>query len=174
MNAICEECDKVFRMFAGKFGFLFLAAGAIFLAAGPGPAAEGAGKMTTPGSSYYTFQKVVYQNDGGWPDNKAYFQRLLRHIGAHIAATDGKVEIRVVNFAAGVQLFVMARDDAELAKSIDDLRAKGVRFMICRNTMEGMKLKPSDLYGVQEGDVVPSGVAEIARLQGLGFVYLHP
>ena len=85
-----------------------------------------------------------------------------------------RLEIRVVNFAAGVQLFVMARDDAELAKSIDDLLAKGVRFMICRNTMEGMKLKPSDLYGVQEGDVVTSGVAEIARLQGLGFVYLHP
>jgi intracellular sulfur oxidation DsrE/DsrF family protein len=130
--------------------------------------------MAAPTKPYYVFQRVVYQNDGGQPDDKAYFQRLMRHIGAHIAATDGQVEIRVVNFAAGVRLFVMARDDADLAKAIDELRAKGVRFLICRNTMEGMKLLPTDLYGVQRDDVVPSGVAEIARLQGMGFVYLHP
>jgi len=123
---------------------------------------------------YYSFQKVVYQNDGGWPDDKAYFNRLLRHIGAHIAATDGKVEIRVVNFAAGIKLFVMAKEDAELAKSIDALRAKGVRFLICNNTIQGMKLTPADLYGVQAADVVPSGVAEIAQLQDKGYFYLHP
>ncbi|GHD00512.1 hypothetical protein GCM10019060_34150 [Novosphingobium pokkalii] len=123
---------------------------------------------------YYVFQRVVYQNDGGWPDDKAYFNRLLHHIGAHIAATDGKVEISVVNFAAGVKLFVMAKEDADLAKAIDGLRAKGVRFLICNNTLQGMKLTPADLYGVKPDDVVPSGVAEIARLQGKGYVYLHP
>jgi intracellular sulfur oxidation DsrE/DsrF family protein len=25
-----------------------------------------------------------------------------------------------------------------------------------------------------EADIVPSGVAELARLQGMGFVYIHP
>ncbi|MBB6253140.1 DsrE family protein [Nitrospirillum iridis] len=64
--------------------------------------------------------------------------------------------------------------DQELARQIDTLRGKGVHFLICRNTLEGMKLALSDLYGVKEEDVVPSGVAEIARLQGMGFVYLHP
>jgi uncharacterized protein len=73
-----------------------------------------------------------------------------------------------------VQLFVMARDDADLAKSIDSLRSQGVRFLICSNTLHAMKLTPADLYGVKEDDLVPSGVAEIARLQGLGFVYIHP
>ena len=33
---------------------------------------------------------------------------------------------------------------------------------------------PADLYGVKDADVVPSGVAELARLQGQGFVYIHP
>jgi intracellular sulfur oxidation DsrE/DsrF family protein len=108
------------------------------------------------------------------PDNKAYFQRLLHHIAAHIKATDGKVEIRVVNFASGVQMLIMAREDTELAGQIDDLRKQGVRFLICHNTLEGMKLTVADLYKVPESDVVPSGVAEIARLQGLGFVYIHP
>ncbi|NBC37190.1 hypothetical protein GTZ99_11535 [Novosphingobium sp. FSY-8] len=136
--------------------------------------AMGKARQVPATQPYYVFQKVVYQNDSGWPDDKAYFNRLLRHIGAHIAATDGKVEIRVVNFAAGVKLFVIAKEDAELAKAIDGLRAKGVRFLICNNTMQGMKLTPADLYGVKPDDVVPSGVAEIARLQGKGYVYLHP
>ena len=137
--------------------------------------AAGPARADTPTPApYYTFQRVVYQNDGGMPDNQAYFARLLHHIGAHIAATDGKVEIRVVNFAAGVTLFQMAATDADLRGQIDGLRAKGVRFLICRNTLNGMGLKPEDLYGVKPDDVVPSGVAEIARLQGMGFVYLHP
>ncbi len=37
-----------------------------------------------------------------------------------------------------------------------------------------MGLRPQDLYGVKDEDIVPSGVAEIARLQGLGYVYIHP
>jgi hypothetical protein len=37
-----------------------------------------------------------------------------------------------------------------------------------------MGLRPEDLYRVKPEDVVPSGVAELARLQGMGFVYIHP
>ena len=130
--------------------------------------------LTAVPKNYYTFQRVVYQNDGGWPDNRAYFLRLLHHIGAHIAATEGQVEIRVVNFASGVTLFQMAKTDSDLRNEIDGLRAKGVSFLICRNTLNGMGLHAEDLYGVRPQDVVPSGVAEIARLQSQGFVYLHP
>jgi intracellular sulfur oxidation DsrE/DsrF family protein len=127
-----------------------------------------------PPAGYYVFQKVVYQNDGGLPDDKAYFNRLMHHLSAHLEATGGRVEIRVVSFASGVTLFQMAKTDPALAKAIDDLRAKGVRFLVCRNTMNAMKLRPEDLYRVSPEDVVPSGVAEIARLQGQGFVYIHP
>jgi intracellular sulfur oxidation DsrE/DsrF family protein len=131
--------------------------------------------MTAPvQAGYYVFQKVVYQNDGGLPDDHGYFEKILRNIGAHIAATDGKVEIRVVSFAAGVKLFVLAKTDATLAAGLDDLRAKGVRFLVCRNTLKAMNLGPRDLYRVKDEDIVPSGVAELARLQGQGFVYLHP
>ena len=149
------------------------------LAIGFGPglavAAPAVDPMTAPvPAGYYVFQKVVYQNDGGGPDDHAYFQRFLRNISAHIEATDGKVEIRVVSFAAGVTMFTMAKTDPALAADIDRLRAKGVRFMICRNTLRGMKLRPEDLYRVDWADVVPSGVAEIARLQGQGYVYVHP
>ena len=149
------------------------------LAIGFGPglalAAPPADRMSAPpAAGYYVFQKVVYQNDGGGPDDHAYFQLFLRNITAHIEATDGKVEIRVVSFAAGVKLFQMAKNDPALAADLDRLRAKGVRFMVCRNTLKGMGLRPQDLYGVQGADIVPSGVAELARLQGQGYVYIHP
>jgi intracellular sulfur oxidation DsrE/DsrF family protein len=127
-----------------------------------------------PPPGYYVHQKVLYQNDGGWPDDHAYFERFLRNINAHITATDGNVEIRVVDFAAGVKMFVMARTDPALAAQIDGLRARHVAFLICRNTLRGMQLGLDQLYKVSPGDVVPSGVAEIARLQGQGWVFEHP
>lgn len=152
-----------------------LGAMALALALAGAAAAQPADPMTAPPPrGYYVFQKVVYQNDGGLPNDRAYFGMLLHNLHAHIAATGGKVEIRVVSFARGVTLFQLAKTDPELAQGIDDLKAKGVRFLVCRNTMRAMKLRPEDLYKVSPQDVVPSGVAEIARLEGKGFVYIHP
>jgi intracellular sulfur oxidation DsrE/DsrF family protein len=126
------------------------------------------------GDDYYQFQKVVYQNSGGLPDDRAYFLRVLRNIGAHISATEGQVEIRLVSFSGGVKVFQQAKTDPELAKAIDGAREKGVRLLVCRNTMRALNLTVDDVHGVTEADIVPSGVAEIARLQGMGFVYIHP
>lgn len=125
-------------------------------------------------AGYYTDQKVVYHNNGGAPDNATYFKRMLNSINNHIEAV-GKdhVEIRVVDQGAGIDLFQMADGDKDLARQVDALRAKGVRFLICANTLKERKLDWHQLYGVKEDDIVPSGVAELARLQQMGFVYIH-
>jgi intracellular sulfur oxidation DsrE/DsrF family protein len=125
-------------------------------------------------AGYYQDQKVVYHNDGGGPDNPAYFKRMLNSIKNHIAAV-GKdhVEIRVVDHGAGVDLFQAAKTDKELAERVDALRADGVRFLICANTLKERQIDWHQLYGVKEDDIVPSGVAELARLQAMGFVYIH-
>jgi intracellular sulfur oxidation DsrE/DsrF family protein len=139
------------------------------------PFAPGADVMTAPVQpGYFAHQKVVYQNDGGQPDEKTYFTVLLFHIANHIKATSGDAEIRVVSFGRGVQMFLLAKTDPSLAKQIDDLKAKGVRFLVCRNTMAALKVRPEDLYHVSSADVVPAGVAEIARLQNLGYDLVHP
>lgn len=126
--------------------------------------------LTTPTSilnaappGYYTDQKVVYHNDGGAADNTAYFKRLLS-INNHIAAV-GKahVEIRVVSHGAGVDLFQAAKNDGDLAKRIDDLKSNRVRFLVCANTLKERRIDWHQLYGVTEDDIVPSGVAELAR-----------
>ncbi len=162
----------------------FLAAGASACAQVPpaasspapaaAPPAAPAVAAASPPDDYYQFQKVVYQNSGGLPDDRAYFLRVLRNIGAHVAATKGNVEIRLVSFGAGVKVFQQAKTDPELAKAIDAAKEKKVRLLVCRNTMRALNLTAADVYGITEDDIVPSGVAELARLQGLGFVYIHP
>jgi len=125
-------------------------------------------------AGYYADQKVVYHNDGG-PDGAAYFKRLLGNLRNHVEAV-GKahVEIRVVSHGDGVALFQSAANDKDVAARIDALKEMGVRFLVCGNTLRERKIARGTLYGVTEDDVVPSGVAELARLQSMGFAYIHP
>lgn len=125
-------------------------------------------------TSYYQDQKVVYHNDGGSPDNAAYFKRLLNTIRNHIEAVGKEhVEIRVVDHGGGLELFQLATTDKDLANRLDRLREVGVRFLVCANTLKERRIDWHDLYGVKQDDIVPSGAAELARLQGMGFVYIH-
>jgi hypothetical protein len=57
--------------------------------------------------------------------------------------------------------------------SVADLASKGVEFRVCNNTLVSRNIDPGKL--LMETKVVPSGVAEVARLQAReGFVYLRP
>ena len=124
---------------------------------------------------YYADQKVVYHNDGGAPDNGTYFKKMLNNLRNHVAAVGKEhVEIRVVDHSDGIILFQLANTDEALAKAIDARKADGVKFLICHNTLEERHIDWHTLYGVQEADIVPSGVAELARLEGMGFSYIHP
>jgi intracellular sulfur oxidation DsrE/DsrF family protein len=123
----------------------------------------------------YPEQKVVYHNSGTTPEDPGYFKRMLSNVRNHIAAVgEDNIEVVVVGHGGGVDLLEQANDDAELAGRIDALRAQGVRFLVCANTLNARHISASDLYGTQEADIVPSGVAEIAKLEQEGFVYLHP
>jgi intracellular sulfur oxidation DsrE/DsrF family protein len=50
-----------------------------------------------------------------------------------------------------------------------------VAFQVCGNTLKGKQIDfEGDLYDVDEADIVPSGVAELSRLQGMGYSYIKP
>jgi intracellular sulfur oxidation DsrE/DsrF family protein len=56
---------------------------------------------------------------------------------------------------------------------VGELSGKGVQFRVCNNTLVTRNVDPSKV--VMEAKIVPSGVAEVARLQAKeGFVYLKP
>lgn len=123
----------------------------------------------------YASQKVVYHNNGRDGDSTAYFKAVLKNIANHLDAVgDQNATIRVVNHGNGVALLALAMTDQEIAVKIDALRARGVKFLVCENTLKERKIDWTTLYGVKEDDLVTSGVAELVKLQQDGFVYIHP
>ncbi len=123
----------------------------------------------------YADQKVVYHNDGGAPDNAKYFGKILRNLKNHVRALGAEhIGVKVVDHGDGVILLQMASTAPELASQIDDLRQDGVQFLVCKNTLSERKIDWHTLYGVQEQDLVTSGVAELIDLQTKGYLYVHP
>jgi hypothetical protein len=62
----------------------------------------------------------------------------------------------------------------EMQARITNLKQQGVHFDICANTLKNRQVKLEDLYDASEADLVPSGVAELSRLQAMGYTYVKP
>jgi intracellular sulfur oxidation DsrE/DsrF family protein len=133
----------------------------------------------------YGKQKVVYHINYDNPKQQA---GALRNIQNHINAVGKEnLEVRVVLHGNGLALllepdslekltkFKHANADEKMTARIDGLKAQGVSFNVCANTVRGRKVDmETDLYNVEQKDIVPSGVAEVAKLQQEGFVYIKP
>ncbi len=115
-------------------------------------------------------EKVVYHiNDS------AVARLAMRNVQNHITANP-EAKIVVVTHGKGIDFLL---DDAKDEKGepyqpqVAGLKDKGVDFRVCRNTLTGRKLDEKAV--ILDATVVPSGVAEIGRLQAKeGYVYLKP
>lgn len=47
-------------------------------------------------------------------------------------------------------------------------------FNVCYRTLTGRKIKADTLFDIKQSELVPSGVAEIARLQYQGYQLIKP
>lgn len=129
-----------------------------------------------PVSQDFGHQKVVYHisESGGYSGSKhiGWLGNMENH---YRALSPGALDLVVVMNGEGIDLLTHALTDADLARRIDGLKAKGARFLICRNTLIGRGLDPDkDLYGVAREDLIGAGVAEVALLQREGYAYLKP
>ncbi len=128
------------------------------------PLAEAAG----PSAS--AEEKVVYHvNDS---DNAT---AALRNINNHLnAAPDAKIV--VVTHSGGIDFLLNGAADKNgnpYEPTVQALKAKGVDFRVCANTLKGRKIDAKTV--LPEASIVPSGVAEIGKLQSKeGYVYLKP
>ena len=115
--------------------------------------------------------KVVYHLSEGVPQAS----RAIGNIRNHLAA-DPTAKIVVVSHGLGIDFLLDGATnqlDQPFAGSVSDLANKGVEFRVCNNTLVSRKIAADKL--VMEAKIVPSGVAEVARLQAKeGFVYLRP
>ena len=142
--------------------------------------------MTTVNASErYGKQKVVYHINYDNPKKQA---GALRNIQNHINAVGAEnLDLKVVLHGHGLALLLDPDSLAKLKKfkhananetmtaKIDNLKAQGVDFNVCANTVRGRKVDiDSDLYNVDKSDIVPSGVAEVAYLQANGYSYVKP
>ena len=136
-------------------------------------------------SDRYSKQKVVYHINY---DNPKKQGGALKNIQNHINAVGAdKLDIKVVMHGHGLSLlldpeslarlkkFKNANGDQKMTAKVDNLKSQGVDFAVCANTVRGRKVDlEGDLHNVDKKDVVPSGVAELAHLQQLGYAYIKP
>jgi len=115
--------------------------------------------------------KVVYHLMEG----QAQSTRAMNNIRNHLDA-DPTAKIVVVTHGQGIDFLLEGAQDTRgrpFAGVIGELANRGVQFRVCNNTLTTRNI-PKDKV-VMEASVVPSGVAEVARLQAReGFVYLRP
>lgn len=133
------------------------------------PAAGTAKAAAAAAKAEQAVERVVYHI------NDASLARVaMRNIENHLDATPD-AKIVVVTHGKGIDFMLNdARDDkGPYQGQVAGLRSQGVEFRVCRNTLKGRNL--TDDAVILEGTVVPSGVAEIGRLQAReGYVYLKP
>ena len=121
----------------------------------------------------YGKQKVVYHVNYDDPKHQA---AAMRNIQNHINAVGAEnLDLVVVMHGKGVTLLKKANDDMNFQSKVVNLKDQDVKFQVCNNTLRGKKIDyETDLFDVNENDIVPSGVAELARLQQKGYTYIKP
>jgi uncharacterized protein len=125
---------------------------------------------TAPMAANAAEEKVVYH-----VNDSANARAAMNNVNNHLNAAPN-AKIVVVTHGKGIDFLLNdAKDDKDNAydAQIAGLTAKGVKFNVCANTLKARKLETSAVN--PEAIVVPSGVAEIGKLQAQeGYVYLKP
>ena len=115
--------------------------------------------------------KVVYHVNTGVETAAV----ILNNINNELNASPSD-KIVVVTHGPGIDFLLSDAKDSkgrEFSGQVSALAARGVDFRVCQNTLQTRKIDAGKL--LMETKVVPSGVAEVARLQAReGFVYLKP
>ena len=136
---------------------MFLAAAAL--------AAASLGAAAAPGDPV----KVVYHMN----EDVARAPQAIRNIRNHLNA-DPTAKIVVVAHAQGINFLMRDAKDPNgnpFEVSVQDLVSKGVEFRVCEYTLKSRDIDKKRM--IDEIKYVPSGVAEVGRLQAQeGYAYL--
>ncbi len=115
--------------------------------------------------------KTVYHVNTGVESAAAVLHYLRNHLD-----TDPKAKIVVVAHDDGIDFLIQDAKDSkgrEFSSAVSVLSDRGVEFRVCNLTLVSRNIDPNQL--LMEAKIVPSGVAEVARLQAKeGYVYLKP
>ncbi|MEW6725475.1 DsrE family protein [Desulforudis sp. 1088] len=99
-----------------------------------------------------------------WAHALLNITNLLRDVGT------GEVTVEVVANGPAVIAYRLGSDDA--LRQMDELHAKGVAFVACRNALQMQNIPEESLAPFVT--VVPAGITEIVRKQAMGYAYIKP
>lgn len=132
--------------------------------------APGAGAADVPGKTGEPMKVVYHVNEG-----VDHAPQVLRNIKNHLDA-EPNTKIVVVTHGPGIDFLLEGAHDKNgnpFDATVDTLQARGVDFRVCNNTLEVRHIDRKRV--IPEATIVPSGVAEIGRLESKeGYVYLKP
>ena len=114
--------------------------------------------------------QVVFEVTSDGPEK---WQGALRNVeNAHksLGAKAGKLVVVTHGKGLGLLLAKNAAEHPEMKEKLAKLHADGVVFAACENTMRRDKIEKKDL--VEQATTVDSGVGEVIRKQGDGYVYI--
>lgn len=115
--------------------------------------------------------KVVYHVNTGVETAAGILGNVRNHLSA-----DPTAKIVVVTHGLGIDFLLDGAKDSkgrEFSGVVSDLSSKGVQFRVCNNTLVSRNIDANKVS--MDAKIVPSGVAEVARLQAKeGYVYLKP
>ncbi len=138
----------------------FIAAAASLLFAGAAAASDVVG----PDKVVYHINNTEQQASDG-----------LRNIANHLEVNP-KARIVVITHARGVDFLLDGAKDPNgnpYQVRVEQLKLRGVRFDVCEITLRNRKIDKGSF--IPDATFVPSGVAEITRLQQReGYAYLRP
>ena len=115
--------------------------------------------------------KVVYHLNAGLEQATNGIRNIRNHL-----EVNPRAQIVVVAHAQGVDYLMKGAKDRTgnpYEVAVEQLKLQGVRFEVCEITLRNRKLKKDQF--IEDATFVPSGVAEITRLQQReGYAYLRP
>jgi uncharacterized protein len=115
--------------------------------------------------------KVVYHLNEGVEQASRAMTNIRNHL-----STDPTARIVVVAHGRGIDFLLkdaQTPNGSAFVTDVDELALRGVEFRVCRFTLERRGIESSKV--VPDAKLVPSGVAEVARLQSVEhYAYLRP
>ena len=114
--------------------------------------------------------KVVFEVTADGPEKWMGALRNVENAQKSLGAKAGKLVVVTHGKGLGLLIAKNVAENPEMKEKLAKLHADGVVFAACENTMRRDKIEKKDL--VEEATTVDSGVGEVIRKQGDGYVYI--
>jgi len=107
--------------------------------------------------------KVVFQLSS---NDEQVCKSLLKQIG-NVTKELSEIKMEIVTHGPGIELLLL---NTRFINLLEEKANRGVRFLVCRNTLIEKAITASEIISVAE--IIPSGIAHLIVRQSEGWSYI--